>query len=238
MKLDEGYMYGLGVFETIAVENGSPILLDKHLDRLNSTLKFLQIDKNINPGYVEGEMSRHNTNKGVIKIMISQSNNMSVFRENPYKQDDYDRGFRLKYGDILRNDTSPFTYHKTFNYGECILEKRICIIKGYDEAVFVNTKNEICEGTSANIFFVKEGKVKTPEYSCGLLRGIIRNFLLENYDIEESIIVPGDVASYNECFITNSVMGIMPVCSLGDTVFSSNDTAAQMRKDYMSRFNI
>jgi len=238
MNLDEGYMFGLGAFETIAVENGIPILLDKHLDRLNTTLKFLRIDKTVKSDYVKKEISSNDINRGVMKVMVSQSNVISVFRENPYKEDDYSRGFRLKYSNILRNDTSPFTYHKTLNYGECILEKRNSIIKGYDDSVFVNKKNEICEGSSSNIFFVKEGKIKTPKCSCGLLPGVIRDYLLKNYDVEESTIVIDEVALYDECFVTNSVLGIMPVQLLGDTVFILKNIATQIRKEYILRFGI
>lgn len=70
-----------------------------------------------------------------------------------------------------RNETSPLVYHKTLNYGDCILEKRAAAAAGINEKVFVNTKGQISEGTVSNIFFVRKNMIYTPQLSCGLLPG-------------------------------------------------------------------
>lgn len=236
MQLDEGFMYGLGAFETIAVENGKAILLDQHLKRLNAALAYMQIDKQIEQQKIEMELLKKGVIRSVMKIMVSQSNTIFHFRENTYSEEDYKTGFRMRFSEVLRNDTSPLTYLKTLNYGDCILEKRQ--LKCYNETTFLNRRGEICEGSASNIFFVRDGKIKTPLRSCGLLPGIIRGFILENYDVEESVILRDDIYEYEECFVTNSIMGIMPVRSLESTVFRQNDMAVRMRKDYMRKFGI
>ena len=48
IELDEGYMFGLGAFETAAVEDGKPVFLEEHLMRLENTLLFLGIRPSVN----------------------------------------------------------------------------------------------------------------------------------------------------------------------------------------------
>jgi len=238
MILDDGYQFGLGAFETIAVENGAPLLLAAHLERLHKTLRFFGIDTVIQPDFLTEAITKEGMTRGAVKLMVSARNTSVTFRANPYTQADYERGFRLRYSNILRNDTSPLTYHKTLNYGDCVLEKRGCAAAGYDEAIFRNRRGEICEGTRTNIFFVKDGCIYTPALSCGLLPGILRGYLMERYELVESSIRVEDVQSFDECFVTNSLMGIMPVCSLGEMQFSSRDMAIRLQGAYLKEFHI
>jgi len=229
---DDGYFYGLGAFETIAIENGKPVFLKEHLARLHKALDFLQVDKRISPDIVRDAIHKEGVSLGALKLTVSKQNTRITFRKNPYTADIYKRGFRLRFCDALRNDTSPFTYHKTFNYGDCILEKRKCTETGYDEGVFQNHRGEICEGTASNIFFVKGKRLLTPARSCGLLPGILRAYLLDRYDITETVIKAAEIGDFDECFVTNSLLGIMPVASLGDVQFATRETAVHLQEKY------
>ena len=124
------------------------------------------------------------------------------------------------------------TGYKTMNYGDCILEKRRASGLGWDEAVFLNIRGEICEGTVSNIFFVKDGNIYTPEKCCGILPGIMRGYLMENYTVEEGVFFPEDLGQFSECFVTNSLMGVMPVMQLGERVFERRGMADCLRKEY------
>lgn len=138
----------------------------------------------------------------------------------------------MGFSEVRRNESSPFTYHKTLNYGECILEKRQAAVRGLDEVVFLNGKGEICEGAVSNVFFVRKGKVFTPEISCGLLPGIMRGYVMECCDVEERKILPDSLEEFEECFVTNSLMGIMPVSRLGTCEFARRDTAKYLQEKY------
>ena len=91
---------------------------------------------------------------------------------------------------------SPFVFHKTLNYGECIMEKRRALAMGVDEMIFLNFSGQICEGTTCNIFFVKGNKIYTPELSCGLLPGILRDYIIKTYDVVETIITPAQIGDF------------------------------------------
>lgn len=239
MKLivpDEGYYYGLGIFETIGVEQGKPLFLENHFARFLWSAKFLgleismeEVRKKVYRCLQEEDMKQ---GRKVIKVTASQCNLLVDSRENLYDEEDYQKGFITDISHVRRNETSPFTYHKTLNYGECIHEKRSSKVKGVDEPVFLNTKGAFAEGASSNLFFIREGRIVTPPVSCGLLPGVMRSHVLESYAVKEQVIYPEEMESCEEMFLTNSLLGIMPVRSLGAYHFPSTKRGRQMREEY------
>ena len=235
LMLDEGYYFGLGAFETIAVENGSPQFLSQHYKRLRLALKFLnlsvdfsEIEEKVNITLAKKEMQE---GRKVLKITVSEKNILITTRTNNYEKTDYEKGFSTALSNVKRNETSPFTYHKTLNYGDCIMEKRRAKEMGIQEPIFLNTKGEIAEGATTNVFFIKDKQIIAPPLSCGMLPGIIRECLYSTYSIKEQIILPEDIEEFDEMFLTNSLLGIMPVAKLGSHIFSSMHTGKKMSQE-------
>ena len=233
---DEGYFFGLGAFETIAVEKGKPVFLKEHYERLFQAMMFfgLQVDLEELGRKVRENLRTEEMQMGrkVLKITVSQKNIIVSTKENPYKEDDYKQGFTAAYAQIRRNETSPLTYHKTLNCGDCILEKRRAKDNGIREHIFLNTKGQIAEGTVSNVFFVKDGQITAPPLSCGMLPGILRQYLYRNYKIHERIILPEQVPEFQEMFITNSLLGIMPVRNLDGFQFPGMETGLKLMEEY------
>ena len=260
ITLDEGFQFGLGAFETIAVEAGKPIFLDKHLKRLERAAEFLYLGTLSERGITEKQILRYLEEQAqlpesranfanmtqlpesrenfsdithcALKIMLSKENVVFSMRANPYTPEQYEKGFVLDISPVKRNETSSLVYYKTMNYGDCILEKRNAVAAGVDERLFLNTKDQICEGTVSNIFFVKQGKLYTPEIRCGLLPGILREYICETQHVEETIIYPEDLKEYEECFVTNSLMGIMPVRQIEETSFTEEKVTQTLLAKY------
>lgn len=99
---------------------------------------------------------------GVVKILASDNNLSFTSRKNPYEDMPSRPGFVLSLSDIRRNESSPFVFHKTFNYGDSIVAKRKAAQLGIDEPIFCNTKGELTEGAVSNLFFIKNGQLYTP----------------------------------------------------------------------------
>lgn len=230
LLLDEGYQFGLGAFETIAVEDGIPVFLEWHLERLRRAMQFMGFWHEISPEQVKQHAEK--TGQTVLKLMASKENLVFVTRKNHYTKEQYDRGFQMDFSPVRRNETSPLTYHKTMNYGDCILEKRKAVESGIDERIFLNTRGEICEGTTTNIFFRRAQKLYTPKKECGLLPGVMRRFVLSEAEVEESVIFPDQIKTFDECFVTNSLMGIMPVQSLDGHLFRERTMAYHLQSVY------
>ena len=231
---DDGYYFGIGAFETIAVENGMPQFLSQHYRRLLSALEFLnltvdfhKIEEKVNLALTGKEMQK---GRKVLKITVSEKNILVTTRNNNYQKCDYEKGFVTALSNVRRNETSPFTYHKTLNYGDCILEKRHAKEMGIQEPVFLNTKGQIAEGATTNVFFVKNQQLISPPVSCGMLPGIMREYLYSAYPIKEQIIMPEDIEKFDEMFLTNSLLGIMPVRKLESHFFPSMDMGRKLLK--------
>ena len=239
MELDDGYFFGLGFFETIAVENGRALFLGWHLERLVDSCAFLGIKFPYDRQAVENILKEKDCPKrGVLKIVASPANTLFLVRENHYSPADYEKGFRLGYSQVRRNETSPLTYRKSLNYGDCILEKRAVSGTDIQEPVFLNTRGELAEGATTNLFFVKNGELYTPETTCGLLPGVLRRWILETGEdlgtpVRQCRIRPEDVADFDECFVTNSLLRIMPVTQLEQVVF----TEQKVTRSWMERLH-
>lgn len=236
LTIDEGYFFGIGAFETVAVEEGKPILLGAHYARLCRAMEFLKITHSIEKVKEKAEevLRKPEMQRGrkVLKITVSEKNILVSSRENTYTLEDYIRGFSTVYSEVKRNETSSFTYHKTLNYGDCLFEKRLAKAKGMDEPVFLNTKGEISEGATTNVFFVKDGELFTPPVSSGLLPGILREYICGTYPVKECVIRPEEITEFDEMFLTNSLLGIMPVTNLDSFEFPSREKGRSLLEEY------
>lgn len=240
IRLDRGAQFGIGVFETIAVWDYQAVFLPFHLDRLERGMKVMGIE---NPEYCREAMMEKVKDisklfeKTAIKIIASEENLVVKVRKNTYTAEDYEKGFRLCFSKVLRNETSPMTYLKTLNSADLILEKGKAKERGFDEPIFLNTKGVVTEGAVSNIFCVKNGRIYTPPVSCGLLDGAVRHHLLAAFSgIEEACLTKEDLFSADEIFLTNSLMGVMPVSTLVDSPLPQREVADSLQKYYFDNF--
>ena len=235
IELDEGYSFGLGLFETILLYKGKPVFLDEHLARINKSIEDLgwnieKLEKDEIFQYLDN--NKNNLEYEVLKIVLSEKNRLFLKREYTYTEKDYQKGFSLNISEVKRNETSIFTFHKTLNYGDNILEKRKSKKLGYDEPIFLNSKNQITEGTTSNIFAVVGDKIYTPNLSCGLLNGVVRQYIISNYDVIESEMDLEFLNNADEILLTNSLFGIMPVNNLEKKVFKSQKISKEIFNSY------
>ena len=91
--------------------------------------------------------------------------------------------------------------------------------RGFDEAFFLNVSGEVVEGTRTNIFLVKGGKVSTPLVSCGCLPGITRAKVIDllkrlKIPVLQRRVLPKELFSQDEIFVTNSLLGVSAVTRL------------------------
>ena len=111
IELDDGFSFGLGLFETILLYKGKAVFLDEHLARINQSI----IDLGLNIDKLEkDEVYRYlETNKSeleyeVLKIVLSEKNRLFLKREYIYTEKDYQRAFSLNISEVRRNESSIF----------------------------------------------------------------------------------------------------------------------------------
>ncbi|SPF56767.1 probable aminodeoxychorismate lyase [Candidatus Desulfosporosinus infrequens] len=229
-------LFGFGVFETLLVTDEAPLFVDLHWQRMNQGANFLGLklpDKNEWLKQVQ-EFIEQNPSKlpWALRVTLSGGAPLSnlpstlLFHKRlvPYTPAQYALGIRLHILPSPRNEQSPLVAIKSTNYLENILAKEAANLQGADEGVWLNTKGYLAEGTMSNLFFIKDGTLFTPSLASGCLPGTRRQLLL---GLARSLQIPtyedlysiSDLLMSDEIFMTNALMGIMPVRQIDDIPF-------------------
>ncbi|HRQ90601.1 MAG TPA: aminotransferase class IV, partial [Bacteroidia bacterium] len=135
-------------------------------------------------------------------------------------------------GPFVRNERSPLAGLKTVNYGENIVALRAAREAGADEALFQNTRGELCEGTWSNVFVRVADRWLTPPLDSGCLPGITRQLVIALFrelgiGIEESTLLIDEVNRVESGFLTSSLREIQPISTLdGRTLLAAPEIRA------------
>lgn len=229
--LDQGYQFARGVFETILVRDEA-LFLKEHCDRLHMGLQFLSIASSIDETYIRNIIDKFQIKNCVLKIIVSQENIVFTTRESNYSAKDYLTGFKVKMSTVMRNESSPLTYIKSLNYLDNLIEREKALREGYQEVLFLNSRRELTEGAISNLFFVKNNKIYTPKVECGLLDGVVRKWIISNFNLDEGTYFYDRLEIADEIFLTNSVIGIMRVSSINDREFREGKVVEEIGRKY------
>ena len=232
---DHGFLYGYGLFETMRAYQGKIFRLDRHLQRLMDSSGILGMAG----GLADIDLGRACTdtlaaNKltdARLRLTVSRGevpsfpgvNNHTVptvlVTATPYSPPPlavYARGYTAGIASLRRQSQSVLSEMKSTNYLLSILAKMESERAGLDEALLLNEQGFIVEGSISNLFFVRGELLLTPPVVSGILPGITRGVVMElaralaigNHEIDIKQI---DIQSFDEAFLTNSVLEIMPL---------------------------
>ncbi|WP_373485173.1 aminotransferase class IV [Acetobacterium malicum] len=224
MPLDQGFLYGYGVFETINVAQGQPVFFEDHMERLKQSALVMSLKLTSHPEQIWTDclkvIAKNEMERGGLRVTLSKGltadNLLITARENHYDRQMFEQGVKICTSDAVRNETSRLVSIKSNNYLENLLILNEAKTRGFCEAIFYNTQGYLAEGCMTNLFLIKNGTVYTPARDCGLLAGIIRNRVIgllkaNHIAIEEGHYTGDQLRAADEVFITNSLMEIMPV---------------------------
>lgn len=144
---------------------------------------------------------------------------------------------RLALAPFSRFSGSPLVRFKTTSYMENMFVLRWARQKGCFDAVFTNERGHITEGSITNIFFLTKNKMVTPSTQAGLLAGITRRYVLAISralgipSIEETIPLDS-LENFDSAFVTNSVIEMLEIDSIGNTVYQPSELVATIHKAY------
>jgi branched-chain amino acid aminotransferase len=116
------------------------------------------------------------------------------------------------------------------------LNKHAAEAKGYADALMLDWRGRVAEATGANIFFVIDGELHTPEPDC-FLDGITRRTVMQlarnrQMTVVERPILPEEMAKATECFLTGTAAEVTPVAEIGPYRFSPGQITETLLKDY------
>lgn len=235
VKLDDGFYFAQGVFETILIKKEA-IFLEEHINRLNKSIDIMNLGEHINTKFIKNFIKEEKLKNIVLKIVVTEKNIVFSTRKIKYSKEDYKNGFNLKLSSVLRNPTSNMTYIKSLSYNENLYEYNKANKEGFNEVVFLNIYGNIAEGATSNIFIIKDKKIYTPMISDGILPGVVRNWVIENFKVCEKHLNKKDLYSADEVFITNSILGIMKVVQFEEKKYNTN-VVEKIRSEYEQFIN-
>jgi branched-chain amino acid aminotransferase len=137
--------------------------------------------------------------------------------------------------------TAPTESKAAGLYMICTLARHEAQAKGYDDALMFDWRGQVAEGTGANAFFVRDGKLYTPTPDC-FLNGITRQTVIglaqkRGIEVVERAIWPEELESFEQFFLTGSAAEVTPVAEAGPWRFEVGDLTLQLRKDYLDLVN-
>lgn len=137
--------------------------------------------------------------------------------------------------------TAPTDSKAAGLYMICTMARHEVQAKGYDDALMFDWRGQVAEGTGANAFFIKEGKLYTPTPDC-FLNGITRQTVMDlarrrGIEVIERAIWPDELESFEQFFLTGSAAEVTPVRAAGPWNFEVGDLTMQLRQDYLDLVN-
>jgi branched-subunit amino acid aminotransferase/4-amino-4-deoxychorismate lyase len=138
-----------------------------------------------------------------------------------YPRQLYRRGMSALVTSVRRNETSFLSGVKSLNNLDNVLAREEAHRQGAGEAILLNTRGFVVEGSASNVFLVLDGRLVTPNLSSGCLAGITRQAVLElataaGLEAVETDVELSAFAVASEAFLTGSVMEVMPLTRLDD----------------------
>ncbi len=152
-----------------------------------------------------------------------------------FKIEDRKAGLRLITSPWKRPapDTAPYEAKASGPYIICTMSKEYAEKKGYHDALMLDYRGYVAEGTGANIFFIKDKSIHTPIPDC-FLNGITRQTVIEmsknqGFEITERHILPEEISKYDEAFLTGTAAEITPIRSIDDINFNTGDNTTTFK---------
>jgi branched-chain amino acid aminotransferase len=148
------------------------------------------------------------------------------------------KGIRLDLAEYRRPDpaTAPCLTKAAGLYMICTISKHRAERKGYADAMMLDWQGRVAECTGANIFFVKDGKIHTPIADC-FLDGITRRTVIalarkRGFEVIERRIMPEELSTFSECFITGTAAEVTAVSQIAQWNFNPGGITRQLMDDY------
>jgi branched-chain amino acid aminotransferase len=236
---DHGFLYGDGIYETLRVYKGVIFMLDEHIERLFNSASLIGLTIPLSPGEIiraaYKTLKANRIQDAYARITVSRGTGQPgldpdlcpkptflIFANKfkKYPKEYYERGINVAIVTTRRNYAKALDPGiKSLNFLNNILAKMEAKKYGAYEALMLNYRGVLTEGTVSNIFFFGNGTLYTPSMRTGILGGITRGIILDlardmNVKTREGSFRNEDIYRADEVFLTNTTMEIMPVACI------------------------
>lgn len=223
---DHGLLVGDGVFESVRITAGQAFAVSRHLARLHRSAGALGLelptvaelreavgDVLVATGIGEGRLRITATSGpgGFSSARPAGPATVVVAAEEAPPWSPHVAVITVPWP---RNERGATAGVKTISYAENVRALQRAHAAGAGEAIFANTRGELCEGTGTNVFLVLEGRLVTPPLSAGCLAGVTRELALEITDATTETVPLSALASADEAFLTSTTRNVHPISAV------------------------
>lgn len=247
---NRGLHYSDGIFETIAVHQGQPLLWERHTKRLLESCKRLRLDwTDVTTLREEASYLLQDVDHAILKVILTrhwenrsykaQSNQVDRilirFNWHSHGDDIYHEGVNLFLCKTVLSHRPAVAGLKTLDRIEQVLASQEWDDQDIFDGVMCDSQGKVIECTSANLFMVKKNVIYTSAVEhCGVA-GIVRQLVL---DIAKQLEMKVKITAFDssalfkadEVFITNSIFGIVPVAQIEANTFNVGPVYESLRK--------
>jgi branched-subunit amino acid aminotransferase/4-amino-4-deoxychorismate lyase len=236
---DRGLCHGLSLFETILAVDGRPRLLVEHLRRLKSGLVRLNIHRvEIDAAGLYQVMiellNRNQLDSGMARIRLALSvgegpmnltdSGQSWAWMTASKVDPTEVRLRVTLAPWRKDSESMLRGLKVGNYAEHLIALDMARHEGFDEMLFFNTSDELCEAAMANVFLIRGNELFTPSLDSGCLPGVTRELIIqlagsERIPCHVKVLGKKDLNKADGLFLTSSIKGPVWISTFQGTAY-------------------
>jgi branched-chain amino acid aminotransferase len=250
--LDHGFTVGDGVFETCELVGGRVFALTRHLDRLARSAAGLGLalpPEDVIRGAV-AQVAQAWGAEVTGRLRITVTAGVAPLGS--------DRGeaeptlvvaaadarppgpMRVHIVDWTRNERSAVAGLKTTSYAENVVALARAHARGADEAIFGNTRAELCEGSFSNVFVETAGELLTPPLSSGCLAGTTRELVLEwageaGIPVREATLPLAALRTATHAALTSSLKGVVPIVAVDGRPLEPGPLTARLAEVFAAR---
>lgn len=245
---DRGFLLGDGIFETMLARRGRTVFLDAHILRLQRGAAAIGLAIPLDPARIAAACADLLEANGLTDAPCASLRLTLTRGPGP-------RGLALPASPAptlmmtaapaaaappglsaivatpRRNNRSPSAALKAIAYLDNVLAREEARARGAEEALMLDSDGHLACASAANIFLWERGRLVTPSTDCGILAGITRAAVLElapglGIETAEERIDTVRLAQIDGAFLTNSLMGIVPLTRIdGRTLPEYPETA-------------
>ena len=257
--------YGVGVFEGIRAyptSRGAAVFrLKEHVERLIISARFYhmaipfsapeieravletQAANEILPSYIRPLVYRGEPALGVKNLKGKVSLMIAAIPAKKYLGDGSETGVRAKISPFRKppSEAIPSFAKASGNYTNSYLAGADATKDGYDEAILLDSRGYLAEGTGENIFLVRKGTVYTPGLESDILLGITRDSVIRiaadlGYPVVQKSLSVNELLSADEAFFTGTYAEIAPIKEVGHYTIGEK-TPGPITRDIMGVFH-
>lgn len=246
---NRSFRYGDGFFETMKLIDGKIQLKELHFERILYSLKtlgfitakhfsFEGLEKQI----VELATKNNHQHLGRIRITFFREDAglfevtnfhphilIQSFELNESVNEFNQNGLVIGLYPTAKKSCDIFSNIKSNNYLQYSMAALWAKENKLNDALLLNSNNNVADSCIANVFIIKNGVTKTPALTEGCVAGVMRKHLIEtlnqnNIEVVETTINIEDITNADEVFLTNAIKGIIWVRQFGDSNYANFET--------------